>query len=67
MEEVEELCTRILIIDHGRIIAKGTKDELKSLAAINEKIDVELSGVNYTIIEKIKKDRRCNRLHFKWQ
>lgn len=54
MEEIEELCTKILIMDHGRIIARGTKDELKSLVAINETINMELSSINYTITEKIK-------------
>lgn len=29
MEEVEQICTRITIIDHGRSIAIGTKEELK--------------------------------------
>ena len=28
MEEAERLCDRIAIIDHGRIISEGTKDEL---------------------------------------
>ncbi|RJG25165.1 ABC transporter ATP-binding protein [Paenibacillus thiaminolyticus] len=29
MEEVEEIASRIIIIDHGRIIASGTKEELE--------------------------------------
>ncbi len=55
MEEVEELCTYITIMDHGRVIASGTKDELKDLVSSDEKIEIELSSVNYTIVENIKK------------
>ncbi|MDI3310339.1 MAG: ABC transporter ATP-binding protein [Thermoanaerobacterium sp.] len=31
MEEVEAICTKISIIDHGKIIAEGTKEELESI------------------------------------
>ena len=30
MEEVEQICTRIAIMDHGRVIAQGTKEEIET-------------------------------------
>ena len=55
MEEVEELCTNIMIMDHGRIIANGTNEELKSLISLEDKVVIELSSINYTIVDNIKK------------
>ena len=31
MEEVEEICTKIAIVDHGKVIAEGTKEQLKAI------------------------------------
>ena len=41
MEEVEQLCTRIVILDDGRVVACGTKEELKEMIALREKITIE--------------------------
>ena len=54
MEEVEELCTNIAIMDHGRVIAKGTKDALKSQVATHEKIVFELSDIHDTLVHSIR-------------
>ncbi|EKN71709.1 ABC transporter-like protein [Neobacillus bataviensis LMG 21833] len=54
MEEVEEICTRVAIVDHGRVIAQGTKEELTALVSTEEKLVIELSSVNFTIVEQIK-------------
>lgn len=48
MEEVEQLCSRIAIIDKGKVIATGTKDELKGMISLGEKITVEA----YNIVEE---------------
>ena len=45
MEEVEQICTRIMIMDKGRSIATGTKDDLKAMITMGEKITVESFGV----------------------
>lgn len=54
MEEVEELCTRLAIMDHGRVIARGTRDELENMVAVDERVSVELSSVNYTLVDNIR-------------
>lgn len=41
MEEVEQLCSRIIIIDKGKQIAAGTKEELKEMITTKEKITIE--------------------------
>ena len=42
MEEAQDLCTRLAIIDHGKLLAMGTLDELRRM--IGEKDIVRLSG-----------------------
>ena len=55
MEEVEFLCDRVIIIDHGKKIAEGSVDQLKNMIDIGETITLELKEVDKNQIEKIKK------------
>ena len=50
MEEVEELCDRIIILDNGQIIASGTVEELKKLAKTKTKV-VEGPTLNDVFLE----------------
>ena len=42
MEEVEQLCHRIVIMDAGRQVASGTADELKAMIGTGERIRAEI-------------------------
>lgn len=53
MEEVEQLCDYILIMDKGKTIAEGTKEHLKSLIDLGEIIKIELQECNDSIIEHL--------------
>ncbi|MEI6101564.1 MAG: ABC transporter ATP-binding protein [Eubacteriales bacterium] len=54
MEEVEQICTRIAIMDKGKIIAQGTKDELKGMIRMGEKITVELIQPDRSLLTGLK-------------
>lgn len=58
MEEVEQLCNRIVIMDKGKIIASGTKDELKDMISLGEKITIELKSMNQAFIDRLKNSKR---------
>lgn len=55
MEEVEAICSDIVIMDHGRIMARGSKDELKGLIKAEDRVVIAVEKIKNSIIEKIKK------------
>ena len=50
MEEVEQICSRVAIMDKGKVIASGTSAELKSMIRTGEKITIELLDTAITDI-----------------
>jgi len=53
MEEIEQLCSRLVILDKGKVIAAGTKEEVKSMIALGEKIVVETFNITDEQLEMI--------------
>jgi ABC-2 type transport system ATP-binding protein len=54
MEEVEQICSRIAILDHGRCIASGTAEELKSMIKTGETITIEAISLTEEDLEALK-------------
>jgi ABC-2 type transport system ATP-binding protein len=53
MEEVEEICRRVGIIDHGKLIALGTKEELRKLVGDEDVIDFEVDRVPEGTVDRL--------------
>lgn len=54
MEEVEQICSRIAIIDHGRCVASGTKEELKDMIKTGETVTIESLVITKEQVEYIR-------------
>ena len=54
MEEVEQICTRIAIMDKGRNLAIGTNDELKKMIKNTENILVEINELAQEHIQALQ-------------
>ena len=54
MEEVEQICSQIMIMDRGRVLAQGTNEELKRMVSTGEKIVVELSELPARVLERLR-------------
>ncbi|GEB31989.1 MULTISPECIES: ABC transporter ATP-binding protein [Brevibacillus] len=54
MEEVEEICTRIAIVDHGKIIAEGTKEQLTSIITDTKEIWIGFRADGAISIESLQ-------------
>lgn len=53
MEEVEYLCDRIAIMDHGKIIASGTLNQLRDVVGGMDVVDVKVTELTDTVLERV--------------
>ena len=70
MDEINEFCDRIALIDHGRIVAVGTASELKARVGANATLDdvfIKLVAAGETVAEgnygEVRRARRAEREH----
>ena len=67
MEEVEQICSRIAIMDHGRVIASGTSEELKKMIKTGETITVEAIFLEEKHLQDIRSLPHVFDLHYENQ
>ncbi|MBX3143654.1 MAG: ABC transporter ATP-binding protein [Trueperaceae bacterium] len=53
MEEVEQLCDRIYVMDHGKVIASGTNAEIKAILGEDDTILLQLETRNESLERRL--------------
>ena len=64
MEEIEYICTRIVIMDKGKTLATGTKEELKAMINAGETVTVELFGLTPSALAHIQQMPHVINAHY---
>jgi ABC-2 type transport system ATP-binding protein len=64
MEEVEYLCDRICIMDQGKIIASGTKEELVNIIKGQTQVSIKTEKVDKQLLEGLKSIRGVSNAEF---
>lgn len=54
MEEVEEISSRIAIIDHGKVIAEGTNEELKAIVTNTNSVWITVESTSRIEVDQLK-------------
>jgi ABC-2 type transport system ATP-binding protein len=54
MEEVEAVCTRVAIMDNGRLIAEGTKESLAAFVQEEQIAELTLGNASFALTEAVK-------------
>lgn len=60
MEEVERLCNTIAIVDSGKILVQGTKDELRTMCNIKEQVVLQIKETSKEQLLLLKNKTNLN-------
>ncbi len=58
MEEVEFLCDRLAILDHGEILVSGINEEIIDMSSIHESVDIVAYGIPDNFIRRLQESEK---------
>lgn len=64
MEEVEAICNRLSIIDHGKVLVKGTTEEIKTMSSIGEIIAVRTFNLEDELLYGIRNMKEVEAVNY---
>lgn len=64
MEEVEQICDQVMIMDHGRTLAEGTTQELKAISSQGERITCEVSRIPEALLGRLRAEKNVASLTY---
>ena len=64
MEEVEQICSRIMIMDKGKAVATGTTDELKAMISTGEKLTIEAAAIPESVLASLGRQSGVTRIDY---
>ena len=65
MEEIDLICDYIVILDKGKVVAKGTSEELKESIEVDEKIKFETKELPNEALKEIEGDENILEVTYK--
>lgn len=65
MEEVEMICNRLAILDHGKVLREGTSEDIIENSSIGETHQFECYQLPSEVLEHLKKDPRILHVDYK--
>lgn len=64
MEEVEDICSHIVIMDNGKKVAQGTREQLKAMISLKEKIEIDQIKLNDQQLDAIRDIANVNEVQY---
>lgn len=65
MEEVEYLCDRLAILDHGKILVTGTTEEILSMSSISESMEIVAYDLPDFILNQLQNNSAVDSLSYR--
>ncbi|TCK87919.1 ABC-2 type transport system ATP-binding protein [Natranaerovirga hydrolytica] len=65
MEEVEYLCSRICIMDYGKIIAEGTKEQLTDMIDEKKQVTIKVDQQSQEVIDALNSNQEVDKVEHK--